>query len=576
METYGLNDEQLKAIRAPSPVVCFASAGAGKTRTLIAKISSLLDAGTSPGSILGITFTNKAANEMKSRLKGRYPNLAGMQISTIHSMCVRIIRTFIQHTPLKHPFTIYDDGDQYTVMKTVLKARKRTDDIWGTLSIISRAKSDGIDTLPSEYDEIYKAYQDILKTNNACDFDDLLIYAADCVKKEDCKRFFQNTWRHILVDEFQDTSNIQYSIILALFDPQITQTMFAVGDENQSIYAWRGARPDNMQDFIDRYKPSLCHLTYNYRSGSSIIKHANSFLQFGKEMVAKTASTGMVGTSVFSTQEDEAGYIGDAILKMGNFENTAILYRINARSINFEKAFAARRIPYKVIGDIPFYRRKVVKNLLAYCKAAVNRSDIESLTRIVNVPKRGFGEVKQERLLKEGWAFLNEYASESNEISDFISLLNDIRSKPPAEAIGEILTRTHFQATLEKESDGSMVEALINVSSAFKDINELILASTFLEEDSGKGVKLMTAHASKGLEFDRVFVVGVEDGIWPHKMSADLAEEERLYYVAVTRARQWLNISYARSKMNRGAALPVAPSNLFMRSAELTKSHSTR
>lgn len=926
---YGLNDEQWKAVNAPSPTICNASAGAGKTRCLVAKIGLILDSGASPESICAVTFTNKAAAEMKERLKTRH-NISGMQISTIHSMCVRIIRQFPKHTPLKVPFSIYDDNDQQTVVKTILKARKMDDSPWDALSAISRAKADGdMDRLDPDMQRVYRAYQDILIANNACDFDDLLIYAARCLKQPDCRGYFSTLWKHLLVDEFQDTSTVQYEIILSLYDVNRTRSMYCTGDLNQcviegtmigdtkaedisfidfipaargagrldnfsvadifkkqvvdkpvttikttsgkeltitdehvifagyicrkdydplyftylmfkeglgyrvgvtqikrgagrktneilgfkmrlnqehadcmwllgaystkaeakyyetlysikyciptwvfytregmdyddtyiqrlfkevdteagarkllkdlrlfftkphhvpkcmnikrrrnfnitlcandrnlirhryslsgsdpedenilkkhgfnarfaknnksrgyrvegavsqlgdayeicdniskimelniienahltstslpmipaahalkgmscfvvdpktwrvvedqivsvtkshytgnvydfnvnhvhnyaangiivhnSIYAFRAARPENMQDFITKFKPTICNLTYNYRSASAVIGHANKFLQFGPQMVAKAANTGTVGVSVFSNMEDEARLIAEAIEKLGNYPETAILYRTNARSALFERALAVKRIPYKVVGDLPFYKRRVVKDILSYCKAAANVSDMESLVRIVNNPKRGFGETKQERLLKEGRGYFDQAASELHEIGKLKNTLDKVRGMVPAEAIGTILAETGYRATIEKEYDASLIETLINVASGFTNLDELILSSTFLEEDSGKGVKLMSAHASKGLEFDRVFVVGVEDGVWPHKLSTDILEEERLYYVACTRARKFLNISYSKSKLMRGAPIPCFPSNLFSRSYEATK-----
>jgi DNA helicase-2/ATP-dependent DNA helicase PcrA len=567
-----LNSEQLDAIQAPSPTVVNASAGSGKTRCLIAKILRILDQGAHPENILAITFTNKAAREMKQRLKTQVSSIDGMQISTIHSMCVRIIHQFIQHTPLKKPFSIYDDADQLSIVKTVAKARNIKEDPSEILSTISKAKGDQKEHLLDGAAEIvYKAYSEILIQNNACDFDDLLIYADKCLKQEDCRAFYSGLWRHILVDEFQDTSAIQYSIVMSIFNPEKTSTMFLVGDANQSIYSWRGACPDNMKTFIEKYKPSVKYLTYNYRSCTQVIAHANKFLQFGKAMVPKSSSIGKVSFTGFRSQEEEAAKIADGLLQMGGFEETAILFRVNTRTLLFEKAFAQRRIPYKVVGALPFYRRKVAKDLLSYCKAAVNRSDIESLNRIVNVPKRGFGETKQERLLREGWSYLESMAGEMPLIGGLIKLLDKIKAMTPERAVNEILHQTNYSQLLTKDNDHLMLQSFQNVISEFKTIDELVLASTFLEEDSGRGVKLMTAHASKGLEFDRVFVVGLEHDLWPHKMSLNKEEEERLFYVAATRAKSYLNLSYAKSKLYKGHPITVEPSYLFIKSYSESK-----
>ena len=254
--------------------------------------------------------------------------------------------------------------------------------------------------------------------------------------------------------------------------------------------------------------------------------------------------------------------------KMDNTEDTAILFRVNSRSLLFEKAFAQRKIPYKVVGALPYYKRKVVKDLLSYCKASLNRSDTESLIRIVNTPKRGFGEAKQEQLLQKGWSYLEETSEEMSSIKYLITLLDDIKNKTPAEAVQEVLHRTGYRKTLDKENDLTMIDSFIDVASGFNSTDELILASSFLEEDNGHGVKLMSAHASKGLEFDRVFVVGVEEDLWPHAKATDVLEEKRLFFVAVSRAKRYLNLSYSKSRLYRGQQIAVRPSNLFIESCK--------
>jgi len=566
-EKYGLNDEQWKAIIAPSPIYLNASAGSGKTRNLIAKIQYLLDSDISPENIVAITFTNRAAKEMKDRLSSK-ANITGMQISTIHSMCVRILKKFYGHTYLKIPFSIYDDSNQLSIVKTIVKARNLPGDPYEYLGTIGKAKSEGVKPGGEDVLTVYNKYQEILKQNNACDFDDLQILAYECLKHEDCKKFYSGLWQHILVDEAQDTSKIQYDIITSLYNPQKTLTMFMVADINQSIYSWRGAQPENINKFIKDYKANALYLTYNYRSCPEVIAHANKFLQFGKPMIPKSNTLGKISFTQFLNQDDEASKIADAISKMDNIEDTAILFRVNSRSLLFEKAFAQRKIPYKVVGALPYYKRKVVKDLLSYCKASLNRSDTESLIRIVNTPKRGFGEAKQEQLLQKGWAYLEETAEEMSSIRYLITLLNDIKNKTPVEAVQEVLHRTEYKKTLDKENDLTMIDSFIDVASGFNNTEELILASTFLEEDSGHGVKLMSAHASKGLEFDRVFVVGVEEDLWPHAKAPDVLEEKRLFFVAVSRAKRYLNLSYSKSRLYRGQQIAVRPSNLFIESCK--------
>lgn len=560
-----LDDQQTKAIQAKSPVIVNASAGSGKTRCLIAKIIQLLEKGINPENICAITFTNKAANEMKERLKKQHLFISGTQVSTIHSLCVRIIKTFIKYTYLKYPFSIYDESDQLSIIKTIVKAHKLTEDPKEYITIISKAKSkQQTDLLEKDHKRVYEIYTDILFKNNACDFDDLLIYALNCLKYEECSDFFINLWHHILVDEFQDTSIIQYKIIESLYNSEKTKTFFIVGDLNQSLYSWRQANPENINDFIKKYNPSVCYLTYNYRSAQSIIDHANKFLQYGKSMITKSNISGKISVTKFSNQETEAEKIAQAIMHMKDYENTAILFRINARSLLFEKVFSQKKIPYKIVGALPFYRRRIIKDLISFCKASLNHSDLESLIRIVNVPKRGFGERKQEQLLYKGWPYLENIAQELPQIRAFIELLNSISTMKPLDAIQEILYHTSYRDYLKTDSDRILLDSFLDVVSGFNTLEELILASTFIEKDTGHGVKLMTVHASKGLEFDRVFVVGVERNLWPHKFSDNIKEEERLYYVACTRAKKYLNISYSKTRMFRGQHIKVAPSNLFL------------
>ena len=560
-----LDDQQRLAVTSKSPTLINAAAGSGKTRCLIAKIIHLIEQGVSPGQICAITFTNKAANEMKERLKNQIP-LQDMQVSTIHSLCVRIMKTFIKHTTLTYPFSIYDDSDQLSIVKTIVKSKELPGDPYEYLQKISRTKTNlSEDKLKDDLETIYKAYQNILFKNNACDFDDLLINAYHCLRNVACASYYSALWPHILVDEFQDTSVIQYKIVSMMHSVQ-NQTFFVVGDYNQSIYGWRGAHPKNIQDFIDTFKPSVCYLRYNYRCSQMIIQHANNFVQFGKPMIAKLTFPGRVSFTGFYDHEDEAQKIARAIQKLDSYENTAVITRINARSLLFERTFSQLHIPYKVVGALPYYKRRVAKDLLAYCKASRNRADLESLVRIVNTPKRGFGNKKKEQLLLGGWPYLYKMAKEMPMIDALIKLLENIKDMEPLDAIEEILAYTGYKESLTNESDLHMVDSFLDVVAGFKTLDELILASTFLEEDSGHGVKLLTAHSSKGLEFDNVFVVGVEQGLWPHSRSLDKDEEYRLYYVSITRARKWLNISYSKSRNYRGQSIKVSPSSLFLES----------
>lgn len=561
---YGLNDEQIRAIQAKSPTMIAASAGAGKTRALVAKVLLLLDTGANPSSICAVTFTNRAANEMKERIRKTHPDIEKIQVSTIHSMCVRIIREYARYTPLRVPFSIYDEDEQISILRTILKARNMDNDPREVLSAISMAKVD-LRTDELEDPEVYKQYQEVLKKNNACDFDDLLIYANECLSHQDCQEHYTSLWRHILVDEVQDTSRLQFGIIMKLYDPAKTQNLFMIGDENQSLYSWRGAHPENIQDFIKNHNPTVCHLTYNYRSGTDIIKHANEFLQYGKDMVAKNTITGSVSMTQFLSLDDEADRIAMAIKQMGGYESTAILYRVNSRSVGFERSLTKFQIPYRIVGALPFFRFRVIKDLLAALKASNNPSDIESLSRIINNPKRGFGDTKREKLLLEGLPYAEAISLEMPVIGKFLDLLKSMKGQKPYDALDMYLKGTGYRESCPREEDGSLIDTLLDLSSEFSTVEEMILTSAFLDKDSKTGVSLMSAHASKGLEFDKVFVVGVEAGVWPHAYSLNQAEEERVFYVALTRAKKYLNVSYSKSKSYRGNVIQSMPSDLFKR-----------
>ena len=570
-----LDSRQQKAIYAKSPVMVNASAGSGKTRCLIAKILLLLEQGIKPENICAITFTNKAANEMKERLKSHIGSIGNMQVSTIHSLCVGIIKNFTNHTVLNHHFSIYDDSNQLTIVKTIIKSKELPGDPKTYILAIGNMKSSGSDNIKKTFRKsnftkeliennfilVYKTYNEILFKNNACDFDDLLTYAHDCLVHEDCSGHYSNLWPHLLVDEFQDTSLIQYHIVNKLHTKN-SKTLFVVADFNQSIYSFRGAHPENINDFIGTHKPTICDLIYNYRSSTAIITHANKYIQYGKPMVAKKDKKGSVSFTEFISQEDEAEKAANAIIRYNNYESTAILFRVNTRSLLFERAFAKRGIPYKVIG-LPYYKRRVSKDLLSYLKSSTNRSDLESLVRIVNTPPRGFGAKKKEILLQKGWPYLEEMANAIPLIRGLIKLLDKIRDMTPSDAVEQILFKTDYRMTIKKDSDRTMLSSFSDIIQGYETIDELVLASTFLEEDAGHGVKLLTAHASKGLEFNLVLLVGIEEGVWPHHYSEDPMEEERLFYVACTRAREHLNISYSKTRNYGKTTIESKPSYLF-------------
>ncbi|MGJ9421876.1 DNA helicase PcrA [Aeromicrobium sp. CF3.5] len=634
----GLNDAQKQAVSHPGgPLLVIAGAGSGKTRVLTRRIAWLIAAkGAHPGSILAITFTNKAAAEMRSRVAELVGSSSrAMWVSTFHSASVRILRREHAKLGFTSSFTIYDAADQRRLMTMVCRDMEldpKRIAPRAVLNWISNLKNELVDhesassraTNPTEeiYAEVYGTYQARLTAANAMDFDDLIMNTVHLLQGwPDVAEAYRRRFRHLLVDEYQDTNHAQYQLIKELTDPE--SDLLVVGDSDQSIYAFRGASIRNILEFEDDFPDATTVLLeQNYRSTQTILSAANAVIarnegrQDKKLWSAEGDGERIIGY-VGDDERDEAQFIADEVDRLSDSggvaaKDVAIFYRTNAQSRVFEEVFIRVGLPYRVVGGVRFYERKEVKDALAYLKVLVNPRDTVSIRRVLNEPKRGIGdraEAAVQRLAVQHdvsfWEALTR-ASEAPDLAtrslraiepftDFMSELMDMAAGgAPADAVLEAaLTRSGYLSTLEDSTDpqdetrvenlAELVavarEFVVNASTvdesdqAGADVEEADLTpgslAAFLEQvalvadadsipDEGDGVvTLMTLHTAKGLEFPVVFLTGLEDGIFPHIRAmgdpAELAEERRLAYVGITRARTALYVTRATTRSAWGA-----------------------
>ena len=623
-----LNDVQREAVQhANGPLLILSGAGSGKTRVITHRIAHLIKHhGISPFRILAVTFTNKAANEMKDRLDALVEGGVSrdLWVSTFHSTCARILRRDIEKLgesitsegvsrskkrAYTRDFTIFDTGEQATLVKDVLRQLNYSDKQYNPraiLSLISRAKNESIS--PRKYEsiaegyferivaEVYPLYQDALRLNNSLDFDDLLLFTVDLLNQnaEVCE-FYQNKFEYILVDEYQDTNRCQYELVRLLTGAK--QNICVVGDDDQSIYAFRGADIRNILDFEKDYPNTrVLRLEQNYRSTQNILDAAWNVVQNNKARKPKKLWTEQDDGELITCYEamdesDEAGYVGTQIedwrAEGVDYKDFAIFYRTNAQSRIFEEAFRAANIPYQIVGGVGFYDRMEIKDLLAYLRVMCNPNDSMSVRRIINVPSRGIGATTLERLIDFAAAediTLFEAVQRVDEITKinrglqskvkrFAKIFDEFdASVLPTDALYYVLKVTSYlknleaQNTIEAQNRVENIEELINAVIEYED-NEpepslsdylenvaLIADIDTMETDSTDMVTLMTLHSAKGLEFPFVFIVGMEDGYLPHKRSIDEAteaaieEERRLCYVGITRAMEQLYLLHARSR----------------------------
>ena len=609
-----LNPVQRQAVQhAEGPLLLLSGAGSGKTRVITHRIAYLLrHHRVSPFNLLAVTFTNKAAGEMKSRLEG----LVGEEttkliwVSTFHASCARILRRDIERLGFSRSFTIYDTVDQLAVIKEILKdlqMREEMNNPKAVLSQISKAKNDFVtpdefmQTADGYFEEsiakIYPLYQDYLRENNSLDFDDLIGLTvrlfASC---PDILEYYRSKFRYILVDEYQDTNRGQYLLVHALAKEH--HNICAVGDDDQSIYSWRGADINNILDFEKDYpKTTVLRLEQNYRSTQNILSAAYEVVRHNRLRKEKKLWTGNGQGDLIDCYEaidevDEAKHVIKQIREARsqglNYADCVIFYRINAQSRAFEDALRGANIPYQIVGGVRFYDRTEVKDLIAYLRVIVNPSDSIGLRRIINVPRRGIGGTtlgKLEDYADEEQIDLFSALRRVDEIStlrvaaktkirEFSQLIESFDpARSPAEIINEVLDATGYltflksENTIESMGRVEYVSEFISSAARYEEIEPDPSLSGFLElislvadvddmDDKSDVVTLMTLHSAKGLEFPVVFMAGVEEGSLPHQRAfaneAELEEERRLCYVGLTRAKERASLSHARTRRIHG------------------------
>ena len=615
-----LNEEQKKGVfTTEGPVLLLAGAGSGKTRVLTHRAVYLIEElGVNPYHILAITFTNKAAGEMRERIDDMVGyGSENIWVSTFHSTCVRILRRFIDHIGFGTNFTIYDTEDQKTIMKDICKRLEIDTKMYkekSLLAAISSAKDELISpeayALRAQGDfrkmkeaAVYREYQQVLRKNNALDFDDLIVKTVELFQSDmEVLDYYQERFRYIMVDEYQDTNTAQFQLIKLLAGKY--KNLCVVGDDDQSIYKFRGANIYNILNFEKEFPNAVTiKLEQNYRSTQNILNAANGVIannvgRKAKRLWTENEEGEKIAFHQFETGFDEADYVAKDIRSkvregMYHYGDCAVLYRTNAQSRLFEERFITASIPYKIVGGVNFYSRREIKDLLAYLKTIDNAMDNLAVRRIINVPKRGIGATTLSRVQdyadENGLTFYNalKMAEEigtigraSAKIRPFVMLIQSMRSKLPyisvSELLKEIIEETGYVRELEAENTEEAqqrmenIDELISKAVTYEESEEEPTLSGFLEEvalvadidsvdETQDYVVLMTLHSAKGLEFPQVYLAGMEDGLFPgfgaicaENPTAEIEEERRLAYVGITRAKERLSISCARMRMIRG------------------------
>lgn len=625
----GLNPRQREAVTAgDGPVLVVAGPGSGKTRVLTHRIAYLtLDRGITPRQIMAVTFTNKAAAEMRERVERlRGGHLDGLSIGTFHAICARLLRMEADFTPYTREFLIYDTDDQQALMKQIIQEvnlNERQFSPGRILGAVSALKNELIapeEHQPSDYfgeivARVYPVYQKALRDNNALDFDDLLMQTVLLLRShQGIREKYQARYVHVLIDEFQDTNTAQYELVRLIGAPQ--NNIFVVGDEDQGIYAFRGADYRNVLQFRKDYpQAQVVVLEQNYRSTQVILDAARAVIDKNQHRTPKALFTDRTGGALVSICQaysdiEEGDFVAKQIDRMRQREGLkwsdfAVMYRTNAQSQSIEAAFVRAGIPYRLIGGVGFYKRREVRDLMAYLRLIHNPNDSVSFNRVVNVPGRGIGAksleqfeawLNRDRLtlaqgldaVARGTAAFTLSGKAGKGLQDFAVLLRDVRALAEAGndltvLFDEIVARTGYRMHLDNtsESDEELEERYENLNQlravlyskrdlALSDaLEELALVSEADSVDTEEDrVTLLTLHAAKGLEFPVVFITGVEDGLLPHSRSFDnaesMAEERRLLYVGLTRAKDHLILSYAFRRALYGEAIPSVPSRFLM------------
>ena len=623
MDLSSLNKNQRNAVeKIGLPVLVFAGAGSGKTRVLTYKIAYLInEIGLPPGNILAVTFTNKAAQEMKSRVFQLVDkDISDINIGTFHSISAHILRKEIHLLGYSNSFTIYDQQDSRSLVKKVMKKldldlkqiepksiQTRISNAKNSLQSVDYFKNFGDNYSDKKFYEIYKAYQEQLKNCDSLDFDDLLLLPLKLFKEfPDRLDRYQNKFQYVLVDEYQDTNKPQFEFIYSL--SSIHKSIFVVGDDDQSIYGWRGADISNILNFKDAFGQShIEKLEQNYRSTNNILQAAWSVVskntnRSDKKLWTENGSGELINLIESFDDRHEAKQIYNIVLKFkDNLSEIAILYRTNSQSRIIEDRLRIGAIPYQIIGGVKFYDRKEIKDIIAYIRFLVNSNDSISFDRIINFPPRGIGNTSVNKL--------NEYYDQDT--GSYLEVLNKIdeikigqKQKSSIQEFSKLISK--LQSKLDQENGSEIVKSLIsdlkienyylkqqtdeaidrwnnikefingieeyeinNPSSKLVDYLEEISLLTDIDRwnDSENKVTLMTVHSSKGLEFDNIIIAGLEDGLFPIVRAFEddnIEEERRLFYVALTRAKKIVNISYAKSRRQFGGPPTITNKSRFI------------
>lgn len=620
-----LNNEQRQPVfDTEGAVLVTAGAGSGKTRLLTHRIAYLVEEkGVKPYNILAITFTNKAANEMKERLYDMIEDVGQMWVCTFHAMCVRILRHYIHLMDYDRNFTIYGENEKEQCIKKIIKKLEIEDDVQKkVIKAISDAKTKALS--PDEYYKttsflpdaelirtVYDSYEKELRKSNALDYDDLLnkAYLLLC-NFEEARDYFQNKFWYIHVDEFQDTNQIQYDIVRVLSAKH--KNILVVGDEDQSIYGWRGAKAANIMGFIKDFKCKVYKLEQNYRSTDAIIDLANKLIQNNSARLEKklwTEKKSQFKPEYFQAQSDgdEAQFVVATISNLVNYHgyslsDFAVLMRLNALSRSIEEKLIQYTIPHKIFGGFKFYERKEIKDLLAYVRIMVNPKDRDAIVRVINFPKRGIGPGSVTQLINYSDVENKDlydviFNIESNDdlpsslIKKVLPFTNVLKCLENAKKNGQGISETlryiiklidlkteYGEATDENESRKNNIRELVSGAEVYERDNGSADISDYLQnvslysdtddmDEGNNSINLATIHAAKGLEFKVVFVIGLEEGLFPDSRkdgTDEMQEERRLMYVAITRAKERLYLTSAKSRFRYGQRTMAAPSRFLI------------
>ncbi len=618
--------QRTAATTTEGPLLILAGAGTGKTRVITMRVAYMVEKGVDPAHILAVTFTNKAAAEMRERLAKMIPpdQAKKVTMSTFHALCLRILRTNIDRLGYKQNFSIYDEGDQLGLIKKIITRTAAKDEKLDpnvAKAAISKAKNNG--WAPPTDDEtlvgaVFARYRNELKTANAVDFDDLLLLTVQLLSEHaDVRQRWRERFRYIMVDEFQDTNRLQLELVRLLADEK--HNVAVVGDDDQSIYGWRGAEVSNILEFEHHFPhPRIVKLEENYRSTNAILNTANSLIKNNprrrpKRLWSSRGDGDKVRLIESPNDREEAQFIAEEIHRRHAdteepWEGFAVLFRMNAQSRLLEENLRRLQIPYRIVGGKSFFDRREVKDLIAYMSVLVNPEADANLLRIINTPARGISaatvetalhwSVKQKCTLWDALksdVLLSELSGRTQaSIKTFVELMDEYQTKiaqplsDPAAIVTKLINEIDYAAELRR-SCKSAEEASAretNIGDMLRDLQGFNERSTkglsgFLDEivldqereedkqddiEKKKGVTLITMHAAKGLEFRHVYIVGLEEGILPHdrsKVEGTLDEERRLLYVGITRAKRTLTLSHCRDRMKYGSVSSCAPSSFI-------------